>query len=172
MLKIAKVVPVFKSGSTEDMGNYRPISILPCFSKILERVMYNRNFNFLTKHNILSVNQFGFQANYSTHLVIYQGFCESKFTLGIFIDLSKTFDTVSHAILIIMLENYGIREKYLCWFKNYLDSRKQFISYEDNENSNLELILCGVPHGSIHGPLLFLINIIDICKLIYVYLYI
>ena len=121
MLKIAKVVPAFKSGSIEDMANYRPISILPCFSKILERVMYNRNFNFLTKHNILSVNQFGFQANYPTHLVIlqfvqniYQGFDESKFTLGIFIDLYKTFDTVNHVILIIMLENYGIRVRYLC----------------------------------------------------------
>ncbi|XP_057314221.1 uncharacterized protein LOC130655476 [Hydractinia symbiolongicarpus] len=169
-LKIARVVPVLKAGEVCKVSNYRPISILPCFSKILERIMYNRVYSFLNNNDILYNKQFGFQAGHSTdHAIIqlsqeiFQAFDENKFTIGVFIDLSKAFDTVNHEILLEKLKNYGIRNTYLAWFNNYLFERKQYISYDEG-NTNYRIITCGVPQGSILGPLLFLIYINDIFR--------
>ena len=167
-LKIAKVIPVFKSGDEALVANYRPISVLPCFSKILERIMYNRLHDHLLQHNLLYQKQFGFQGGHSTeHAVvnlvdeILKGFDQNKFTLGVFIDLSKAFDTVDHKILIRKLELYGIRNNNLKWFKNYLTGRKQGVSFSSGL-SQLKNIVCGVPQGSILGPLLFLIYVNDL----------
>ena len=106
-LKTAKVTPVFKADDVNELGNYRPISVLPCFSKILERIMYNRLFKYLKTNEILYKKQFGFQEEHSTEHAIIQlidqinnCFEKSHFTLGISIDLKKAFDTVDHAILI------------------------------------------------------------------------
>lgn len=167
-LKIARVSPIFKTGDDSLLTNFRPISVLPCFSKLLERIMYNRLYKFLLEHNILYEKQFGFQHAHATeHAIvqlvdqILQSFNENKYTIGVFIDLSKAFDTVDHEILIKKLESYGIRNLSLNWFRSYLSQRKQFISYEKGK-TDYEHILCGVPQGSILGPLLFLIYVNDL----------
>ena len=167
-LKIAKVIPLYKKDEDDIVSNYRPVSILPCFSKILERIMYNRLYDHLIQNNLLYHKQFGFQRGHSTeHAVvdlvdkILKGFDQNNFTLGVFIDLSKAFDTVDHNILLQKLEYYGVKKSYLKWFKSYLSERKQGVSYP-NGISKLKNIICGVPQGSILGPLLFLIYVNDL----------
>ena len=156
-LKIAKVSPIYKKDEEFLMTNYRPISVLPCFSKLLARVLYNRLFKYLSENSILYEKQFGFQTSHSTeHAILllvnqlYQSFDESKFTLGIFINLSKAFDKVDHKILTKKLELYGIKGCYQRWFESHLSNRKQFITYGDKQ-TNIETITCGVPQGSILG---------------------
>ncbi|XP_065673940.1 uncharacterized protein LOC136090891 [Hydra vulgaris] len=167
-LKLAKIIPIYKGGDDSIKSNYRPISILSCFSKILERIMHNRLYNYLEESNILYDKHFGFRNNHSTeHAVIdlanqiLNGFDNDSYTLGIFLDLSKAFDTVNHKILIYKLHNYGVVHSNLKWLQCYLQNRKQGVPY-DLTCSPFESINCGVPQGSILGPLLFLIYINDI----------
>ena len=164
-LEIARVTPVFKGADVKDLENYRPISVLPCFCKILERIMYNRLYNHLIKNNILYSKQFGFQKGRSTEYAITQlinqinnDFENNEFTIGIFIDLSKAFDTVEHRILLKKLIHYGVKGNNIRWFESYLTNRKQFLSFND-KNTNFANITCGVPQGSILRPLLFLIYV-------------
>ena len=139
-LKIAKVSPICKKDEEFLLTNYRSISVLPCFSKLLERKIHNRLFKYLSENSILYEKESGFQTSRSTeHAILllanqfYQSFDESKFTLGIFIDLSKAFDTVDHKILTKKLELYGIKGCNLGWFESYLSNRKQFITYGDKQ---------------------------------------
>lgn len=167
-LKIAKVIPVFKSGDPSSFSNYRPISILPFFSKIYEKIVYKRLLFYLDENNILNPCQFGFRRKHSTaHAITYlinkisEAIDKKDFTLGIFIDLSKAFDTVNHNILLDKLMHYGINGVILSWFTSYLQSRKQYTLY-NGINSKYLNITCGVPQGSILGPLLFLIYVNDL----------
>ena len=168
LLKIVKVIPIHKGGSTQDMNNYRPISLLSIFDKIIEKLMHKRLYNYMEDNNILYHKQFGFRkgnATINALIQITEKIKESnekgKFGCGIFIDLCKAFDTVNHDILLTKLEHYGIRDSALNWFESYLSKRKQFVSV-NGENSKLRELSCGVSHGSVLGPLLFLIYINDL----------
>ena len=134
-LKIARVIPSFKKGNNTLVTIYRPISVSRCFSKLLEREMYNRLYKFLVENNILYQKQLGFQNAHSTEHEILQSvnqitdaFSQGKYTLGIFVDLSKAFDTVNHNILLEKLKAYGIQSENLKWFRSYLPNGKHFIS--------------------------------------------
>ena len=169
-LKTAKVVPVFKKDDPTKISNYRPISLLPSISKILERLVYTRLESFLSVNNILNPSQFGFRKKFSTDLAIAHlldkitsAFAKKEHVIAIFMDLSKAFDTINHDILLHKLRNYGIRGTALSWFKSYLSNRQQYVLNDKNKSSMLN-IRCGVPQGSILGPLLFLIYINDITK--------
>ena len=115
-LKVAKVVPIYTSGDRRLINNYRPVSVLPCFSKILEKLMYNRISNFIHKHNLLNEYQFGFRQKRSTNQAlivlldkITAALDNGDIVLGVFLDFSKAFDTVDHQILLNKMYKYGIR---------------------------------------------------------------
>ena len=150
-LKISKVIPIHKNGVTSDLNNYRPISLLSIFDKIMEKLMHKQLYDFLQEHNILFQNQFGFRKNNSTTFALLQitekikeTIDNKKYGCGIFIDLSKAFDTVNYEILLRKMEHYGIRGVALDWFSSYLSNRKQYV-HINGEPSQLENITCGVP---------------------------
>ena len=168
-LKVAKVVPIHKKNDIHNIINYRPISILPFFSKILEKVVYTRINDYLCKNNIINPCQYGFQKNISTEMAlidlhdkIISSLNKKLHTIGIFIDLSKAFDSIDHDILIKKLSMYGVRGIPLLWFKNYLSGRLQYVSFNKTLSDPLP-IHCGIPQGSILGPLLYIIYVNDFC---------
>ena len=169
-MKVAKVIPLYKSGDAMKITNYRPVSILPLFSKILERLMYNRLMSFINKHKVLYKYQFGFRKNYSANMAlillvdkITSAIEKGEIVLGVFLDFQKAFDTVNHSILLQKLFKYGIRGTAYLWLQDYIRQRQQFVSFINTESSKTT-IKCGVPQGSILGPLLFLLYINDLAN--------
>ena len=164
-LKIARVTPIFKSGEKDKPDNYRPISILPVLSKIYEKIVFNQLYSYLDHFELLKPSQFGFRKNMSmsdailnTLQYIYDNLDKGYSVVSIFLDLSKAFDCVDHEILLHKLRVYGVRGVALGWFRSYLASRQQYVTF-NNKLSERRSVDCGVPQGSIPGPLLFLIVI-------------
>ena len=169
-LKTAKIIPLHKGDSVLTVSNYRPISLLPIFSKIIERMIYNQFIDYIEKNNILDHLQFGFQKNKSTEHAISSiissitgASAEKKSSYCIFLDFAKAFDTVNHKILIEKLRFYGVKDQTLALFDSYLSNRQQCVEV-NGVMSDMGIIQHGVPQGSILGPLLFLLYINDISK--------
>ena len=170
-LKIATVVPIFKSGSRYDIKNYRPISLLPVLDKIFERLIINRLLSFLIKNNIISDRQFGYISGSNTQLAIFDllstvipALKDKEFAIAIFADLSRAFDCVDTEVLIRKLYAYGIRGLSSSLLSSFLTNRHQQVKI-DNAHSKLSHIMMGVPQGSSLGPLLFLLYMNELPRL-------
>jgi hypothetical protein len=166
-LKKARVTVIWKGASKSDLGNYRPISVLSVFSKIFESIICMQMYDYVEENTILTTQQYGFRRNRSTEQAllkikekILSCFEKSEYIVGIFFDIRKAFDSLCHEILLMKLEQYGIRGTALQLIKNYLTSRTQYVHINEHV-STLETLLYGVPQGSNLGPLLFILFIND-----------
>ena len=169
-LKTGCITPIHKNGSKNDVKNYRPVCSLSPFSKIFEKIIYNRMIGFIEQNNILSPNQFGFRKGLSCESAIIQfinnihnGLHHKQNTVAVFMDLSKAFDVLNHDILYKKLEHYGFRGKFLELLKSFISNRKYFVSV-NGLTSDIKTVNIGVPQGSTLGPLLFLIYVNGMCN--------
>ena len=168
MEKKAKVTSLHKSGTKDDPRNYRPISVLPEVSKVLERLIHKQLASYFKDHNLLCISQSVFSRTLSTETAVTNFADEILMNMdkglviaSTFVDLAKAFDTVDHNILLSKLEYYGVCDESLPWFKNYFTGRKQFV-HIDSQSSEELAITSGVPQVSILGLLLFIVYINDL----------
>ena len=169
-MKIAKIVPIFKSGDKTDVKNYRPISLLPVFSKLFEKLMLNRLQAFFTNHNVLNPHQHGFRQHYSTNTAmtdmldfITKSIDNKLKVLALYLDGSEVFDSLNHSILLSKLEHYEVRGTVLSWFSFYFSLRFQ-LTEQLTMKSQFRKINSGIPKGSILGPFLYLLFVNDILQ--------
>ena len=168
--KIAKIKPIFKKSSKLEAVNYRPISLLPLISKIFEKCIHDQLQMYLTNFDIIYKLQSGFRSDFSTDTclsylqnTILKGFERGEYTGMILIDLQKAFDTIDHKILLKKLKYIGVSNGATNWIESYLTNRSTFVEIEGYMSSEKD-IKCGVPQGSILGPLLFLIYVNDMSQ--------
>ena len=166
--KIGRVTPVHKGGPTNVMDNYRPISVLPVFSKIFEKLTFIRMLNFINLHKILTPCQFGFRSGHNTTLAIVKfisyllpAYHAKVYSACFFLDLRKAFDLINHDLLLLKLSHYGFRGRCFEYLKSYFSNRKQYV-YIDGQASDMKNVTHGVPQGSILGPLCFNLFINDL----------
>ncbi|CAH2088799.1 unnamed protein product [Euphydryas editha] len=172
LMKFSKLMPLFKSGSTADPFNFRPISVLPTFSKIFEKIILHQLQKHFESNELLHNKQFGFTRGRSTTdagikllETIYEAWDQSHDAYGVFCDLSKAFDCVQHQTLIRKLHHYGIQGTALDFVTSYLSGRTQSVVINDKRSPG-SLVTMGVPQGSILGPFLFLVYINDLPHLV------
>ena len=162
-MKNGEVIPLFKAGSKSELSNYRPIPLLSRLSKVMEKPIYSRLINFLSKNSIFHHNQYDFRSGLSTRhtLLACDNINKMLYILLIFIDYKKAFNTIRHKILLSKLEYYGISSITLNLISFYLNHRTQYVSI-NGRLSALSHIRNGLPQGSKLGPLLFLLSINNI----------